>query len=148
MLHWYSPLLSLHSTMFLLIPSNTVCAWAIKEPLHSTMFLLIRRNSQVYCQGNSNFTFHNVSINTPCSTSTYNTRLILPLSVDPVIYNFFETKFAFPIASKSSIFLINKGFVDLPGFFPYRRSTITEWNWLHHLSVPRIPYPTIFPALI
>ena len=117
---------SLHSTMFLLILMSAITDFLAASPLHSTMFLLIPEPVRISVHERFHFTFHNVSINTPCSTSTYNTRLILPLSVDPVIYNFFETKFAFPIASKSSIFLINKGFVDLPGFFPYRRSTITE----------------------
>ena len=72
------------------------------------------------------FTFHNVSINTPCSTFTYNTSFILPFSVDLVIYNYFIHKIDIITLYKASIFLINKGFVNLPGFFPYRRLTITE----------------------
>ena len=54
---------SLHSTMFLLIPNADYKGPQTKETLHSTMFLLILGADppflKIIC-----FTFHNVSINT------------------------------------------------------------------------------------
>ena len=94
--------------------------------LHSTMFLLIQITNFHSAICTIIFTFHNVSINTPCSTFTYNTSFILPFSVDLVIYNYFIHKIDIITLYKTSIFLINKGFVNLPGFFPYRRLTITK----------------------
>ena len=117
---------SLHSTMFLLIQitnfHSAICTIIFtfhNVSINTAAPRLVR--SPEDC-----FTFHNVSINTPCSTFTYNTSFILPFSVDLVIYNYFIHKIDIITLYKTSIFLINKGFVDLPGFFPYRRSTITE----------------------
>ena len=62
-----SPLLyssSLHSTMFLLIPQQQFANWDCNASLHSTMFLLIRRSLQLQSHRFPVFTFHNVSINT------------------------------------------------------------------------------------
>ena len=58
--------LSLHSTMFLLIPSRSSCFLRGLCSLHSTMFLLIREK-QVIMTGELFFTFHDVSINTKYS---------------------------------------------------------------------------------
>ena len=117
---------SLHSTMFLLIQitnfHSAICTIIFtfhNVSINTAAPRLVR--SPEDC-----FTFHNVSINTPCSTFTYNTSFILPFSVDLVIYNYFIHKIDIITLYKTSIFLINKGFVNLPGFFPYRRLTITK----------------------
>ena len=55
-------LLNLHSTMFLLIPEAAAQELIKLQHLHSTMFLLIRiRRGPCTCW--KSFTFHNVSIN-------------------------------------------------------------------------------------
>ena len=60
--------LSLHSTMFLLIPRKENKHHEKHRPLHSTMFLLILgRVITIY--NITIFTFHNVSINTSSGTS-------------------------------------------------------------------------------
>ena len=56
--------LSLHSTMFLLIPSRSSCFLRGLCSLHSTMFLLIPKLSKEYEFPELTFTFHDVSINT------------------------------------------------------------------------------------
>ena len=55
--------LTLHSTMFLLIPEESILFHSENQTLHSTMFLLIL--TETYQKGGLFiFTFHNVSINT------------------------------------------------------------------------------------
>ena len=55
--------ISLHSTMFLLIPKQDSCQCRCDDTLHSTMFLLIPiRKCRRQCR--KAFTFHDVSINT------------------------------------------------------------------------------------
>ena len=49
--------------MFLLIPVSTGFSEIPKFSLHSTMFLLIRKEKST-CRWSTDFTFHNVSINT------------------------------------------------------------------------------------
>ena len=55
---------ALHSTMFLLIQRCSICLSYCYTTLHSTMFLLIPCRSGWNIPEESNFTFHNVSINT------------------------------------------------------------------------------------
>ena len=54
---------TLHSTMFLLIPDFSDQLKSMNDPLHSTMFLLILYGSRKF-NFTHYFTFHNVSINT------------------------------------------------------------------------------------
>ena len=55
---------SLHSTMFLLIPSKLMNELFCSLSLHSTMFLLIPALPLLMGVRTDDFTFHNVSINT------------------------------------------------------------------------------------
>ena len=64
--------LSLHSTMFLLIPSRSSCFLRGLCSLHSTMFLLIPKLSKEYEFPELTFTFHDVSINTLFSVCNFN----------------------------------------------------------------------------
>ena len=118
--------LTLHSTMFLLILLNGEANRSRTENFTYHNVSINTGSTSIFQTGKDDFTFHNVSINTPCSTFTYNTSFILPFSVDLVIYNYFIHKIDIITLYEASIFLINKGFVNLPGFFPYRRLTITE----------------------
>ena len=67
--------MTLHSTMFLLIPIPTGGTVEAISPLHSTMFLLIPEAYEHEYLGVPNFTFHNVSINTTNALSALKTTV-------------------------------------------------------------------------
>ena len=112
------------------------------------MFLLILARTLKTGQSNPNFTFHNVSINTVnrgCAeyvehiftfhNVSINTRAPHSPIIHRLFYHFLSTlsftiilytKIDIITLYKTSICLINKGFVNLLGFFPYHRLTITE----------------------
>ena len=58
--------LNLHSIMYLLIHLNSRRGKTNKRHLHSIMYLLIPSTSDKNGLGIARFTFHNVSINSPC----------------------------------------------------------------------------------
>ena len=64
-------ILSLHSNMFLLIPSPGSTKASTRKPLHSNMFLLILTVPDENTRTSSNFTFQYVSINTSSNISTW-----------------------------------------------------------------------------
>ena len=65
--YYKNSICSLHSTMFLLIRSRVRLPVQPYSALHSTMFLLIPWLTRTMFSICSNFTFHNVSINTRLS---------------------------------------------------------------------------------
>ena len=117
--------LSLHSTMFLLIPGCLPGLYILHLPLHSTMFLLI---PVVYSSLQYRY-----NLTTFCQSCHF---IIFIL-----IFIFLDSSHFWNFPDISSI-------VDLLKFLLYLTSTIIIWNSLNHPSYPKILYPTIFPAEI
>ena len=92
--------------MFLLIPQRGAWRHGSWTDLHSTMFLLIRSRTDFWFSDCIQFTFHNVSINTPSFTIPYTTSLILPFSVNLVI--FFICRIQFLIILWKFFYFYNK----------------------------------------
>ena len=73
--------LSLHSTMYLFLPSHTLCTVSDVSALHSTMYLFLLSLKSINTCSKS-FTFHNVSISTRPVFSLLNTVITSPCFVD------------------------------------------------------------------
>ena len=99
---------SLHSTMFLLIRRFWIATTYLHRSLHSTMFLLILFKTNCF-PIRTNFTFHDVSINT--SSAQFPVNLFYPLHstmflLIPVVYSSLQYRYNLTTFCQSCHFII------------------------------------------